>query len=125
MAPPPDPLVGKTVPSRVADVPDVTQWQGDVFTPYLGKTFAEVQTTVLGTIRNAVAHLTPGGNSRVADHLEDVEACQSDASSPVHGPGAHQRGARDHAAATLVARPGPFSRPVVPTTGEGPGPPSV
>ena len=46
------------------------------FTPYLGKTFAEIKESVHETIRNAVVHLTPGRDLRVADYLSDIQACR-------------------------------------------------
>jgi hypothetical protein len=76
--PPPDPLA-EEIPADVKDLPATTDWGRDLFTPYLGKTFADIDTEVVGTIRNAIAHLTPGSsglNSRVADYLDDIHACQ-------------------------------------------------
>jgi hypothetical protein len=77
LRPTPPILTRKVIPADVAQVPDVTEWQRVVFTPYLGKTFAEVRTEVEGTIRNAVAHLTPGGDTLVADQFEDIDACRA------------------------------------------------
>jgi hypothetical protein len=54
----------------------MTEWERDVFTPYLGKTFAEIKEAVGDTVRNAIAHLTPGRDIRVADYLKDIRACR-------------------------------------------------
>jgi hypothetical protein len=71
----PDPL-SKLIPANLNDLPDMTVWARGVFTPYLGKTFAEIKESVSNTIRNAIAHLTPGRGIRVADYLEDIQACR-------------------------------------------------
>lgn len=71
----PDPLA-KTIPSDVNDLLEKTEWARAVFTPYLGKTFDEIKSSVTNTIRNAVAHLTPGRDVRVADYLDDIHACR-------------------------------------------------
>ena len=47
-----------------------------MFTPYLGMTFSEVRESMKDTIRNGVAHLTPGQDNRVADYLDDLTACR-------------------------------------------------
>jgi hypothetical protein len=73
--PPSDPLA-QTIPADVKDLPATTEWSRDLFTPYLGKAFAEVETGVRDTIRNAIAHLTPGRDLRVADYLDDIHGCQ-------------------------------------------------
>ncbi len=70
-----DPL-SKCVPVDLKDLPDITDWARDVFTPHLGKTFADIKLSVSDTIRNAIAHLTPGRDIRVADYLDDIQACR-------------------------------------------------
>ncbi len=70
-----DPL-SKCVPVDLKDLPDITDWARDVFTPHLGKTFADIKLSVSDTIRNAIAHLTPGRDIRVADYLDDIRACR-------------------------------------------------
>jgi hypothetical protein len=71
----PDPL-SKLIPADSNDLPDMTVWAREVFAPYLGKTFAEIKESVSNTIRNAVAHLAPGRDIRVADYLDDIRACR-------------------------------------------------
>jgi hypothetical protein len=71
----PDPL-SKRIPADPSDLPNMTDWARDVFTPSLGKTFAEIKDSVTDTVRNAVAHLTPGRDIRVADYLDDLRACR-------------------------------------------------
>jgi hypothetical protein len=70
-----DPLA-KQIPSDPRDLPALTEWEQGVFTPHLGKTFAEIKETVGDTVRNAIAHLTPGRDIRVADYLGDIRACR-------------------------------------------------
>ncbi|WP_211768761.1 hypothetical protein [Kutzneria sp. CA-103260] len=73
--PPPAPMTAR-IPANVADLPPMTEWARDLFTPFLGQTFSEVDTATGRTIRNAVAHLTPGMDPTVADYLGDIHACQ-------------------------------------------------
>ena len=70
-----DPLSGR-IPADASDLPVVTPWACSVFTPYLGMTFAEIKGAAENPIRNAVVHLTPGRDIRVADYFADVRACQ-------------------------------------------------
>jgi hypothetical protein len=39
--------------------------------------FAEIRDAVTDTIRNAVAHISPGMDLRVADYAADVRACRA------------------------------------------------
>jgi len=71
----PDPL-SKGIPGTASELPDLTDWARGVFTPYLGKTFAEIKESVSDTVRSAVVHLTPGRDIRVADYLDDIRACR-------------------------------------------------
>lgn len=68
--------LSRRIPADPSELPVVTPWARSVFTPYLGKTFAEITEAVRNPIRNAVVHLTPGRDIRVADYLADVRACQ-------------------------------------------------
>jgi hypothetical protein len=70
-----DPL-SKLIPATPKDLPDMTAWARDVFTPYLGRSFADIKLSVNDTVRNAIAHLTPGRDIRVADYLDDIQACR-------------------------------------------------
>jgi hypothetical protein len=72
--PPPDDPVDMRIPGKLDDVPD--QSSRDAFSDYLGATFGQVKEAFADVIRNAVAHLTPGRDVRVADRLEDIEACR-------------------------------------------------
>ena len=54
----------------------MTDWARDNFTPYLGKTFAEIKEAVADTIRNAVAHISPNMDLRIADYAADIRACR-------------------------------------------------
>jgi hypothetical protein len=74
-APHPDPLL-QQIPSDPTNLPDMTVWAKDLFTPYLGKTFADVKASVDNTIRNAIAHLTPGRDIRDPDKLKDLRSCR-------------------------------------------------
>lgn len=38
--------------------------------------FAEIRDTVTDTIRNAVAHISPGMDLRIADYAADIRACR-------------------------------------------------
>lgn len=71
----PDPL-SKRIPADPNDLPEMTPWARAVFAPHLGKTFTEIKTSVSDTVRNAVAHLTPGRDIHVADYLDDIQACR-------------------------------------------------
>jgi hypothetical protein len=71
----PGPL-SKLIPTSPNDLPQITEWARSAFTPYLGKSFAEIKESVTETIRNAVAHLAPGRDVRVADYFDDIRACR-------------------------------------------------
>jgi hypothetical protein len=75
-AEPTDPMA-RQIPADPQGLGDVTVWSRDNFTPYLGKSFAEVRDLVTGTIRNAVAHIAPNMDLRVADYATDIQACRS------------------------------------------------
>jgi hypothetical protein len=70
-----DPLL-RTLPTDPADLTDKTEWEREVFSAYLGKSYTEVRDGLNDTIRNAVAHLAPGRDVRSADLLDDIEACR-------------------------------------------------
>lgn len=70
-----DPL-SKKVPSDLNNLPALTPWVRDTFKPYLGMTFESVKKAVSASIRNAIAHITPTDDVRVADYLHDVQACR-------------------------------------------------
>ncbi len=46
------------------------------FEPYLGLKFTKIRDQLRSTLRNAVAHLDPDGESFVADEFEDLAACR-------------------------------------------------
>lgn len=73
--PPPDPL-NRLVPTNEADLPDQLEWSLDRFRPYLGKAYRDVMDDSRDTIRNAVAHITPGMELLLADYFADVEKCR-------------------------------------------------
>ena len=56
---------------------DLLPWERNLVEPYLGMTFGEIDEAIGTTMRNAIAHITPGNGHRVADYLQDVEACRS------------------------------------------------
>lgn len=72
---PDDPLATR-LPTKADDLPDLVDFERDPFVPYLGKTFGEVQGSVVDTVRNAIAHLTPGRPLRVPDYYDDLSACR-------------------------------------------------
>ena len=55
----------------------MTEWARDNFTPYLGMSFGEIRDAVTDTIRNAVAHISPGMDLRIADYAADIRACRA------------------------------------------------
>jgi hypothetical protein len=73
---PADPLA-KEIPADRGGLVGMTEWSRDNFTPYLGMSFAEIRDAVTDTIRNAVAHISPGMDLRVADYAADVRACRA------------------------------------------------
>jgi hypothetical protein len=72
---PPDPMA-KQVPSDRRDLADMTDWARENFAPYLGKSFVEIRDAVEHTIRDAIAHITPGLDLRIADDAADIRACR-------------------------------------------------
>ncbi len=46
------------------------------FEPYLGRKFTRIRDELRSTLRNAVAHLDPDGESFVADEFEDLAMCR-------------------------------------------------
>lgn len=74
-AAPTDPLA-KQLPADRHDLAGMTEWARDNFTPYLGKSFAEIRDAVTDTIRDAVAHISPGMDLRIADYSADIRACR-------------------------------------------------
>jgi hypothetical protein len=73
---PADPLA-KQIPANREDLVGMTEWGRDNFTPYLGMSFAEIRDAVTDTIRNAVAHISPGMDLRIADYAADIRACRA------------------------------------------------
>jgi hypothetical protein len=73
---PADPLA-KRIPASREDLAGMTEWAQDNFTPYLGMSFAEIRDAVTDTIRNAVAHISPGMDLRNADYAADIRACRA------------------------------------------------
>jgi len=72
----PDALASHQIPSYVNSFPNLPERAVLPTSPYAGLSFREVKDKVEDTIRNAVAHLTPGRDVRVADYLADVQACR-------------------------------------------------
>jgi hypothetical protein len=72
---PADPMA-KQVPSDSRDLADMTDWARANFMPYLGKNFDEIRRAVEHTIRDAIAHITPGLDLRIADYAADIWACR-------------------------------------------------
>lgn len=72
---PPDPM-RKRFPDRLSDLPASPEWENTLLEPYLGMTFAEIDTAIGQTMRDAVAHITPGKGHLVADYLQDLENCR-------------------------------------------------
>lgn len=73
---PNDPLTTR-FPADLSNVPDVLPWERTLLQPFLGQTFAEIDEAIGKTMRDAVAHITPGTSHRVADYLGDIEACRA------------------------------------------------
>ncbi len=71
----PEPL-SPVIPQTLAHLPPGTELALQRFTPYLGKTFDDVLTSVKGPIRDASLHLAPGQDHRIADYMDDLEACR-------------------------------------------------
>lgn len=64
------------IPKDDADFSISDPIERSLFEDYYGKKFARVMDNMRDTLRNAVAHLDPEGDSLVADSFEDTEACQ-------------------------------------------------
>ena len=75
-AAPADPMETR-IPADPMDLAGATEWARDNFTPYLGKSFAEVRDAVTDTIRNAIAHISPNMDLRIADYAADIQACRT------------------------------------------------
>lgn len=75
-AAPADPMA-RQIPADPRGLADVTVWSRDNFMPYLGKSFAEIRDAVTDTIRNAVAHIAPNMDLRIADYAADIQACRA------------------------------------------------
>jgi hypothetical protein len=73
---PANPLA-EQIPTSREDLVDMTEWARDNFTPYLGMSFGEFRDAVKSTIRDAVAHITPGLDIRIADYAADIRACRT------------------------------------------------
>lgn len=73
---PADPMA-RQIPADPDGLAEVTVWSRDNFTPYLGKSFAEIREEVTDIIRNAVAHISPNMDLRIADYAADIQACRS------------------------------------------------
>ena len=65
------------IPASRGDLADMTDWARENFTAYLGMSYTEIRDAVRKTIRDAVAHLTPGMDIRVADYAADTRACRA------------------------------------------------
>jgi hypothetical protein len=74
-AEPADPTV-RRIPADRRDLAGMTEWARDNFTPYLGSNYAEIRDSMTKTIRNAVAHMSPGMDLRIADYAADIQACR-------------------------------------------------
>jgi hypothetical protein len=73
---PADPLA-RQIPANRKDLMGMTEWARDNFTPYLGMNFGEIRDAVTGTIRKAVAHISPGMDLHIADYAADIRACRA------------------------------------------------
>ncbi|HVC43007.1 MAG TPA: methylamine utilization protein MauJ [Candidatus Saccharimonadales bacterium] len=72
----PDPLDTHHIPTDLSALTDMPDWTRHLFSEHLGLSFREVKDQVNNPIRNAVAHLTPGLDIRIADRLSDTQACR-------------------------------------------------
>ena len=70
-------LMARQIPADPSGLMDVTVWSRDNFIPYLGKNFAQIRDAVADTIRNAVAHISPDMDLRIADYAADIQACRA------------------------------------------------
>jgi hypothetical protein len=67
----------RQIPVDPDGLADVTVWSRGNFMPYLGKSLAEIRDAVTDTIRNAVAHISPNMDLRIADYAADIQACRT------------------------------------------------
>jgi hypothetical protein len=65
-----------SIPSSIDQISIDSEWTRICFTPYLGLSFDEVVEKVRQTIRDAVAHISPGMELRTADYYEDDQTCR-------------------------------------------------
>ena len=72
----PDVLDSRRVPTDLNHIPNLPEGQVQPASRFGGLSFREFKDQIEDTIRNAVAHLTPGREVRVADYLDDVQACR-------------------------------------------------
>jgi hypothetical protein len=72
---PADPMA-RRIPAERKDLVGMTDWARDLFTPHLGSNFGDIRDAVEDTIRNAVAHISPGMDLRIADYAADIRACR-------------------------------------------------
>jgi hypothetical protein len=70
----PDP-VNERFPSDLAELA-LTEEERFPFTPYAGWTFGRVLETLRGSVRNALAHLDPSGDSVNTDSFSDNMQCE-------------------------------------------------
>ena len=64
------------MPSDEKDLVGVADQTRDLFRPFLGQPMKDAFDAMRDTVRNAVAHLTPGRDLRVPDYYDDVEKCR-------------------------------------------------
>jgi hypothetical protein len=72
---PADPMTNQ-IPANREDLAGMTDWARDNLTAYLGLSFSEIRDAVTETIRNAVAHISPSMDLRIADYAADIRACR-------------------------------------------------
>jgi hypothetical protein len=72
-----DPPGNRGVMSEQMAAPfNAPDWARANFTHYLGRNFDEIRRAVEHTIRDAIAHITPGLDLRIADYASDIWACR-------------------------------------------------
>jgi hypothetical protein len=72
---PADPL-GAIFPSPDDEIPDIDALDPGAHPEFVGRTLREVWEAHRETIRNAIAHITPGNDLVVADKLDHLEDCR-------------------------------------------------
>jgi hypothetical protein len=72
--PPEDPMA-LSIPADLKSLPEMDNWALNLFLPYLGKTFAEMQAAFKDTYRNAIAHLI-NDDILVFDRFDDLRQCR-------------------------------------------------